>query len=55
MLSYDAIAAEVTADDVVAKVLAGVPAPRVAPSQDPTSRHTGQHDTIELFDRPAAG
>jgi MoxR-like ATPase len=55
MLSYDAIAAEVTADDVVAKLLAGVPAPRVAPSQDPTARSSGQHDTIELFDRPAAG
>ena len=49
-LTYDAIAQDVTPDDVVARVLAGVPAPRVAPYQD-------AHDpaTIEMFAPPAAG
>lgn len=36
VLSYEAIAREVTADHVVAAILATVPAPRIAPSQDPT-------------------
>ena len=63
LLSYDAIAQEVTPDDIVAKVLAKVPAPRVAPSQDARSAEPGapdadpniEHHTIELFDRPATG
>ena len=57
LLSYDAIAQEVTPDDVVAKVLATVPAPRVSASQDPTAHPGGggPHDTIQLFDRPEAG
>jgi len=60
LLTYDAIAQEVTPDDVLAKVLAAVPAPRVAPSQDALSSGAGGSDvrfneTLELFDRPAAG
>jgi MoxR-like ATPase len=60
LLTFDAIAQDITADDVVAKVLATVPAPRVAPRQDasygdaqasPFARPDG--DAIELFDRPA--
>jgi len=67
MLTYDAIAAETTADDIVAKVLATLPAPRVAPSQDALGSSdnsafadTAQtndtaNDTVNLFDEPAAG
>jgi MoxR-like ATPase len=55
LLTYDAIAQEVTPDDVLAKVLAGVPAPRVAPSQDVTGGDPRFTETLELFDRPAAG
>jgi MoxR-like ATPase len=67
MLTYDA---KTTADDIVAKVLATVPAPRVAPSQDTAgssddnsgfadaghANDTGHsNDTVPLFDEPAAG
>jgi MoxR-like ATPase len=55
LLTYDAIAQEVTTDDVVAKVLANVPAPRVAPSQDSSGTDIRFNETLELFDRPAAG
>jgi len=69
MLTYDAIAAETTADHIVAKVLSTVPAPRVAPSQDALARdddnsgfadtvHSNDmaaNDTVTLFDEPAAG
>jgi MoxR-like ATPase len=58
MLSYDAIAQEMTPDDVVATILGSVPAPRVAPSQDALGSDSGDKafaDTVELFDRPAAG
>src|SRR5438067_10128414 len=34
VLSYEALAREVTADHVLARVLSTVPAPRIAPSQD---------------------
>jgi MoxR-like ATPase len=34
LLSYDALAERVTVDDVITKVLAAIPPPRVAPSQD---------------------
>jgi MoxR-like ATPase len=59
LLSYDAIAAEVTPDDIVAKVLSTVPAPRVAPSQDAIVADspfaaTGR-DTVDVFAPPAAG
>ena len=36
VLSYEALARDITADHVVAGILATVPAPRVAPSQEPT-------------------
>jgi len=49
-LTYDAIAQDITPDDIVEKVLAGVPAPRVAPHQDATAG-----DTLDLFAPPAAG
>jgi MoxR-like ATPase len=58
MLSYDAIAQEMTPDDVVTTILTTVPAPRVAPSQDARASHSGDvgfADTVELFDRPATG
>ena len=64
MLTYDAIAAETTADDIVAKVLATVPAPRVAPSQDTLGSNSDNsgfaetaetNDTVHLFDEPATG
>ena len=66
-LTYDAIAQDLTPDAIVAKVLASVPAPRVAPHQDagrqgaiPPFADTGTSpttdgDTIELFAPPAAG
>jgi MoxR-like ATPase len=38
LLSYDALAEDVTADGLVARVLATVPAPRVAPSEDELRR-----------------
>ena len=37
VLSYEALADGVAADQVLAKVLSTVPAPRIAPSQDPTA------------------
>jgi len=36
VLSYEALARDISADHIVAGILATVPAPRVAPSQDPT-------------------
>ena len=35
VLSYEALARELTAEHVLARILATVPAPRIAPSQDP--------------------
>jgi MoxR-like ATPase len=40
VLSYEALADGVSVDDLVNKLLATVPAPRLAPSQDPTSERT---------------
>jgi MoxR-like ATPase len=37
VLSYEALADNVAVDDLVKKVLDSVPAPRLAPSQDPTA------------------
>ena len=36
VLSYEALARDISPDHVVAGILATVPAPRVAPSQEPT-------------------
>ncbi|NLD76459.1 MAG: MoxR family ATPase [Acidimicrobiales bacterium] len=38
VLSYEALAQDVTVDDVLARLLSTVPAPRVAPSQDHSAR-----------------
>jgi MoxR-like ATPase len=37
VLSYEALAQGVEVDHVLARVLSTVPAPRIAPSQDPTA------------------
>ncbi|MGH9135467.1 MAG: AAA family ATPase [Acidimicrobiales bacterium] len=37
VLSYEALARNLTSDHVLARVLAAVPAPRIAPSMDPTT------------------
>jgi MoxR-like ATPase len=63
LLTFDAIAQDITPDDVVARVLATVPAPRVAPHQDAQYADPGSApnpfagpdtETVELFDRPTA-
>ncbi|CAN5904691.1 MoxR family ATPase [soil metagenome] len=41
VLSYEALARDISVEDVVGRLLATVPAPRVAPSQDPTSEPVG--------------
>jgi MoxR-like ATPase len=41
VLSYEALAREITADHILARVLSTVPAPRIAPSQvDPAQEQT---------------
>jgi len=37
VLSYEALARDISVDDVLGRLLSTVPAPRVAPSQDPTA------------------
>ena len=37
VLSYEALARDITVDNVLARILSTVPAPRVAPSQDPSA------------------
>jgi MoxR-like ATPase len=39
VLSYEALARELTADHVLARILGTVPAPRIAPSMNPTAAH----------------
>jgi MoxR-like ATPase len=41
VLSYEALARDVSVEEVVGRILATVPAPRVAPSQDPSSQPAG--------------
>jgi MoxR-like ATPase len=41
VLSYEALARDIGVDDVLGRLLSTVPAPRVAPSQDPSSSHLG--------------
>jgi len=41
VLSYEALAASITADDIVNRILSTVLAPAIAPSQDPTATATG--------------
>ena len=45
VLSYEALARDISVDDVLGRVLSTVPAPRVAPSQDP-SAHGGAWDRV---------
>ncbi len=42
VLSYEALARELTSDQIVARVLSTVPAPRIAPSQDPASNQVAE-------------
>jgi MoxR-like ATPase len=54
VLSYEALARDVGANDVLARILSTVPAPRVAPSQDPTaSRPTAAYGATAAAPRPA--
>src|SRR3954454_20546564 len=56
MVTYDAIAAETTADHIVAKVLSTGPAPRVPPSQDALARdddNSAFADTVHRNDMAA--
>jgi MoxR-like ATPase len=39
VLSYEALARDITVNDVLGRILSTVPAPRVAPSQDPSAHH----------------
>src|SRR5450759_3447818 len=55
LLSYDALAEGTKVDDVVAAVLAGVPAPRVAPHQDEAdNRITDDRTAATVATRPGA-
>ncbi len=42
VLSYEALARDVSVDDVLGRLLSTVPAPRVAPSQDPSAHGAGR-------------
>ena len=59
VLSYEALARDISVDDVLGRLLSTVPAPRVAPSQDPSAHlrsfdHTG-HDPGSGSTPPVAG
>jgi MoxR-like ATPase len=41
VLTYEALARDLAVDDVLARLLSTVPAPRVTPAQDPTASHAG--------------
>ena len=43
VLSYEALAQGLTVDQLLTRLLSTVPAPRVAPSQDPATAHSGYH------------
>ena len=42
VLSYEALARELTSEHVLARILSTIPAPRVAPSQDPARRASAE-------------
>jgi MoxR-like ATPase len=42
VLSYEALARDLTPDHVLARIVSTVPAPRIAPSMSPTAAHAGQ-------------
>ena len=49
VLSYEALARDIVVDDVLGRLLSTVPAPRVAPSQDPTAhRAPSAHGTAPV-------
>jgi MoxR-like ATPase len=50
VLSYEALARDITVNDVLGRILSTVPAPRVAPSQDPSAHHA-----VATPQPPAAG
>jgi MoxR-like ATPase len=54
VLSYEALARDISANDVLARVLSTVPAPRVAPSQDPTAHQPAAWATAPVTPSPAA-
>lgn len=54
VLSYEALARDITVNDVLARILATVPAPRVAPSQDHTAQRPAQPGLDLTTPRPAA-
>lgn len=53
VLSYEALAQSISADQVLARVLSTVPAPRIAPSQDPARLHA--HQQAASAPAPAPG
>ncbi|MEW6154151.1 MAG: AAA family ATPase [Actinomycetota bacterium] len=55
VLSYEALAEGVEADQIVRQVLEAVPAPRLAPSQDPTAGLTPQAAAAAVPPPPAQG
>ena len=58
VLSYEALARELSADHLLARILGTVPAPRLAPSQNPTAEHVptpyGTPDLLATAFGPAA-
>jgi MoxR-like ATPase len=55
VLSYEALARELTPDHLLARVLSTVPAPRIAPSQDPARAVRIDPPTSEEMERWRAG
>jgi MoxR-like ATPase len=53
VLSYEALARDLTADHLLARVLGTVPAPRIAPSMSPTASHARPEPTPAAAARPA--
>jgi MoxR-like ATPase len=51
VLSYEALAQELTPDHLLARILSTVPAPRIAPSQDPARAMAIDPPTAEEIDR----
>jgi len=51
VLSYEALARDLTPDHILARILSTVPAPRIAPSQDPARAMHIDPPTAEEIDR----
>jgi MoxR-like ATPase len=54
VLSYEALAQDLVVDQILARVLSTVPAPRIAPSQDPAAQPTASSATATMPNRPSA-